>query len=90
MPKQPTALEEAHKGLRPAVEAVIDHGGRCMEQIEDKCGVVVERWLLKNGASVILFGTPHWRDVFVSVAPGASLWTQTLEALAVAAQEAKP
>lgn len=87
MAKQTTALEEAQAGIRPAVEKVIALGGRCMEQTCDRAGIVWERWLLPNGSSVILFGTPHWRDVFVSVAPRASLWTQTLEALDIAARE---
>lgn len=40
---------------------------RCMEVIEDKCGIVVERYHLLDPphTNLVLFATPHWYDLFV-------------------------
>lgn len=56
--------------------------GGCMEATEDKYGIVWERWLLNNGRNAILFSTPHWCDIFVSVAPDDGTYDGTLAALA--------
>lgn len=85
---QTKALREAIDGITPAVDALRELDARCMEQVTDRCGIVCERWILPNGRSAIVYGTPHWRDVFVSVHP-ANDWPSTLEALKKYAQRAE-
>lgn len=76
-------LNEAVAGIKPIVDKLVSEkiGARCMEQVTDKCGVVFERWLLRNGTSVVIFGTPHWRDAFIQAAPGSNTWADTLAAI---------
>lgn len=88
MTKQSKALTEAIVGIKPAVTALRELDARCMEQVHDRCGIVCERWILPNGKSAIVYGTPHWRDVFVAVSP-SSQWTDTLEALRKYGQRAE-
>lgn len=63
--------------LRRALNKV----GGCMEVTEDKAGIVWERYLLNNGRNAILFSTPHWCDIFVSVAPVDGSYDGTIAAL---------
>jgi len=88
MSKQTKALAEAIAGIKPAVEALRALDARCMEQVLDRCGIVCERWILPSGKSAIVYGTPHWRDVFVPVSP-AHEWQATIDALTKFAQRAE-
>lgn len=78
------AVNEAKAGVQPAIEALIAQGARCMEQTIDKAGIVIERWMLPNNAHVIVYGTPHWRDVFVPIAI-TPMWSDTVAAIAALA-----
>lgn len=77
-------VNDAKNGIQPAIKALIAQGARCMEQTADKAGIIIERWMLPNGAHVIVYGTPHWRDVFVPIIRNP-LWDQTVEAIKVLA-----
>lgn len=81
------AKQEAIAGIQPAVKVLRELDARCMEQVIDPAGIVIERWALPNGCSVIVYGTPHWRDVFVPAALSTE-WDATLEAVRTLA--AKP
>lgn len=74
------ARQEAVAGIQPAVKVLRELNARCMEQIIDPAGIVVERWCLPNGRSAIVYGTPHWRDVFIPASPSPQ-WDATLEAI---------
>ncbi len=80
MAKHTKALTAAISGVKPAIDALIELGARCMEQMTDRAGIVCERWILPNGKSAIVYGTPHWRDVFVT-ASTADKWSDTIAAL---------
>lgn len=80
MAQQTKALKDAVAGVNPAFEALIDMGARCMEQMTDRRGIVCERWILPSGKSAIVYGTPHWRDVFIAVS-GSDKWEATVAAL---------
>lgn len=69
--------------LRKALREV----GGCMEVTEDPHGIVWERYLLNNGRNAVLFSTPHWCDVFVSVAPLDGSYDGTIAALKAHATE---
>ena len=84
--KKNTAVAEAQEGLKPIIDMLIALGARCMEQVIDRAGVVIERWLLPNGRIIIAFGAPHWRDAFESVAPIDGTWAATFAALDLAAK----
>jgi hypothetical protein len=88
MAKPTKALAEAIAGIKPAVDALCELEARCMEQVLDRCGIVCERWILPNGKSAIVYGTPHWRDVFVPVSP-SDQWQSTVDALKKFAQRAE-
>lgn len=75
-----TKVQEAREAIQPAIKALCEMGARCMEQVEDSAGVIVERWLLPNGKSAIVYGTPHWRDVFLP-ASDENKWDATIAAL---------
>lgn len=64
MTKPNKKVTDAIEGIQPAVKILRELNASCMEQVIDKAGIVCERWLLPNGRHVIVFGTPHWRDVF--------------------------
>lgn len=52
-----------YKKVKPIRDVLHAHG-RCMEVIEEKHGILVERWVMGNGRNLVLFATPHWYDVF--------------------------
>jgi hypothetical protein len=75
-------IREAQDALRPALDQIIDLGGRCMEQVTDKAnGILVERWLLPNGKSVIVYGTPLLHEVFEVVAGDGRDWFATINGI---------
>jgi hypothetical protein len=59
-------VAEANAGLNRFIGKLVELDGVRMEVVTDKAGIAVERWLLPNGRNVVIFGTPHWRDAFVS------------------------
>ena len=61
--------------------------GRCVEVIEDRSGILVERYVV-NGYSLVLFATPSWWDVYESCAPHTIGVDETLARVrAIAAEE---
>jgi len=75
-------VRESQDALRPALDAIIGLGGRCMEQVTDKAnGILVERWLLPNGKSLIVYGTPIWREVFEQIDPIGRAWFDTINGI---------
>lgn len=59
--------------------------GRCMEVVEDKkYGVLFERWVVGR-ASVVLFSTPSWTEVFKPVTEDMT-WDGTIAALEALAE----
>jgi hypothetical protein len=78
MPRK-SALTEAINGVAPAIKMLHALNARCMEQVTDDAGIVCERWILPNGRSVVVFGTPHWRNVFMP--SEGDKWTDTERAL---------
>lgn len=86
-------IRAVQKRLQPAFSAIMDSGGQCMEQVLDReNGILTERWLMPNGTSLIVYGTPLFCDVFVSISGGAS-WQDTIDGIkraAALASSAKP
>lgn len=75
-------LLEAVARLQPAVDALNDMDARQMERVENEhFGIVAERWLLPNGTSCVVFGTPFTRDVYVPAAVDEPTWDETIRAL---------
>lgn len=78
-------LRESQAALQPAIDMLKSVDARCMEQVlEPESGIVCERWLLRNGKSVIAYGTPIWRELFVPCGAGEK-WSDTLDGLRAAA-----
>lgn len=78
---QQKQVQAAIDGIQPAIEKLRQLEARCMEQVIDNAGIVIERWVLPtSGRSVIVYGTPHWRDVFVPVSDQNN-WQHTLNNL---------
>lgn len=84
--REKAQVAEAYARCETLRRALREVGG-CMEVTEDKAGIVWERYLLNNGRSALLFSTPHWCDVFVSVAPNDGSYDGTIAALKTHAAE---
>lgn len=78
-------IADAHARCKPGRDALIEAGARCMESVEDRAGIVCERYLLPNGRNAVLFATPHWWDVFVP-ATDENRIDATIAAIKAAAQ----
>jgi hypothetical protein len=61
-PKQ-KPLHAAYENCDAARHHLSEIGAICMEVLEDKRGILVERWLVGK-RSMILFSTPIWWNVF--------------------------
>jgi hypothetical protein len=66
----------AYQRSQPAREALQAVDAVRMECVEDKSGVVVERWyaqtslpteLQQRVVNVVIFATPHWWEVFTPI-----------------------
>lgn len=89
--KKQTKLQKGCESIRPIVEKVMKHGARCMEQLTDKqFGLVMERWLLSNGVSVLVYGGPTYRELFIEAAPFTNSWDALDAALLAAASRTAP
>ncbi len=88
--KRQTPKQKAIEGIAPIIAKLRELEARCMEQTLDAAGIVWERWLLPNGVSVVVMGTPHWRDCFMPTAPFTADWAPTLAGLAELAGRTAP
>jgi hypothetical protein len=71
------AAYERSEVIRSGLTAM---GARCIEVTEDKCGILWERWVLRNGNHAVLWSTPDAWEVFLPVASGNSV-AETVSAL---------
>ena len=63
-------VQQAAQRASETRRVILDAGARCIESVTDKCGIMVERFIIPGGESLILYGTPDWHDVYVSVDSG--------------------
>lgn len=64
--RESSPVAQAYARCKPARD-VLHKVARSMECIEDKAGVVTERFCMPDGTSVLLFATPHWWDVYAPI-----------------------
>lgn len=69
-------VQEAYAKSEPARKVLRELDARCMEVIEDKCGIVCERYVLQLSpptavtgrfVNLVIYATPLWWDVFSPV-----------------------
>jgi hypothetical protein len=81
------AIDAAIRGIQPMIAELVQLGASCVQQvIEAKGGTVIERWMLPNGTSVVVYGTPVWRDAFLPAPSPTNAWSETIAAIRAAAQ----
>lgn len=75
-------IREAQERLQPLIDQLRELGARCMEQtIDPEFGMICERWLLPNGKSVVVYGSPDWRDLYLQASPFTNDWDSMFTAL---------
>lgn len=68
MTKKLTKVAEANQKLDESRRTLFAAGCRLMETVEDKAGVVVERFIRPgDGRSIVLFATPLWYDAYAPI-----------------------
>lgn len=70
--------------MRPGTDELLALGARMSEQIEEReNGIVCQRWILPNGAQVIAYGSPEFREYYTLAS--TRTWIDTISALRVVA-----
>lgn len=76
--KMLTPVQQAYAKLVDARKVLRELDAQCMEEVTDKCGIVVLRYFVlvtppnaerAEAVNVILYATPMWWDVFTPVTP---------------------
>lgn len=65
-----TKEKPIHAACRRAEETrrILAQGGaRCIESVQDKSGILCERWIIPGGRSIIVYATPDWHDVYAAI-----------------------
>ena len=85
--KGQTEVAKAYERSKPGRDALSEVGARCRESMEDKAGMVWERWLLPDSTSAVLVATPFWWNVFTPITADPTT-AATVEAIAGLAAKA--
>jgi hypothetical protein len=89
--KKLSKVAQAHAKLADARRVLLDAGCRSMELIEDKAGVVAERFVRPgDGRSIILFGTTFYYDAYAPITTENSISEYLSGVAAFAAGGEKP